>query len=83
MRSPRLSSINSVKCLIKKQSNSPRRIYPSWHVLVKRGIIPEKGQEIEDDEAETRESDGIRCHGHGEAFDGDIVVERLEDIFRD
>ena len=81
MRPSRLRPINRIKRLIQKQSNCPTRIHPRRHILIKRGIIPKQGQEVEDDEGEAGKGDGIGCHGHGEAFYDDVVVEGLEDVF--
>ena len=83
MRSPSLRPIHSIKSLIQKEPNGPRSVHPSWHILIERRVVPEEGQEIHDDEAEAGERDGIRCHGHGEAFYDDVVVEGFEDVFRD
>ena len=80
---PRLRPIHSIESLIQKQSYSPRSVHPSRHILVERRVVPKERQEIQDDEAEAGERDGVGRHGHGEAFYGDVVVEGLEDVFRD
>lgn len=40
MRSPGLRPINGIERLVEEQSNGPRSVYPSWHVLVERWVVP-------------------------------------------
>jgi hypothetical protein len=52
-----LTTVYSVECLVKKESNSPAGVYPWWTILVQRWCIPEHGEEIDDNEPKARESD--------------------------
>ena len=54
-----LTSIHSVECLVKEESNSPAGVHPSWTVLVQCRCVPEHGEEIDDNEAEAREGNLI------------------------
>ena len=49
--------------------------------MIKSGVVPQQGEDVDENEAESREGDGVRRHGEREAFDGDISVEWLEDVF--
>lgn len=50
--------------------------------MVEGGSVPQKSQEIGDDEKETGQSDEVGRHAHREAFDNNLCIERLEDVFR-
>ena len=80
MRSPRLGAVYRVEGLVEEEAQSPGCVDPGWHVLVEGRVVPEEGEEVDDDEAEAGEGDGIGRHGEGEAADYYIVVEGLEDV---
>jgi len=78
----RLCTINRVKGLVQKQTQSPAVIDPSGTVLVQAGVIPEQGQKVGYDKHEARQRNQVRGHAHREQLDDDIGVERLEDVAR-
>jgi len=53
----RLCPVHSIESLVQKESNCPSRIDPSRHILVEARVVPEKGEEIQDDESEARKRD--------------------------
>lgn len=56
-RDLRLGTVNSVKRLVEQQSDGPAVVHPAWTVLIQRGVVPQHGQEIDDDEHESRQGD--------------------------
>jgi hypothetical protein len=76
----RLRAIDRVKCLVQEQANRPGQVYPWWTIGIQGGIIVEHGKEVDDNEAEAAERDGVWRHGHGEAFDHDVGVEGLQNV---
>ena len=76
----RLRAIDRVKCLVQEQANRPGQVYPRRTIGIQGGIIVEHGKEVDDNEAEAAECDGIWSHGHGEAFNHDVRVEGLQDV---
>jgi len=78
----RLGSVNCIKRLVQKEADRPAVVYPGRAVLIERGIIPEKGQEVGDDEHEAGEGDKVRRHARREALDDDIGIEGFEYVTR-
>lgn len=78
----RLSTINGVKCLVEQQTNGPAVVDPAWAVLIQGGVVPQHGQEVEDDERKARQRNEVRRHVHREAVDDKVGVEGLENVFR-
>lgn len=48
--------------------------------MVEAWVKPQQRQEVDDDECEAREGDGVWRHGHGEALDDHICVKGLQDV---
>lgn len=78
----RLRPVNRVKCLVQEQSHGPTGINPRRTILIQARIVPQQRQEIHDHKRESRQRDEVGRHPHGEALDGDIGVEGLEDVAR-
>lgn len=47
----RLRTIHRIEGLVQEQADRPARIYPRWAVAVQRRIVPEHGEEVDDNEA--------------------------------
>lgn len=76
----RLRAIDGVKGLVEEEADGPGIVDPRRAVLVQGGVVPEEGEEVEDDEHEAAQGDQVRGHGHGEALDDHIGVEGLQDV---
>lgn len=53
----RLGSVHSVKGLVEEKADCKGPVHPGRHVLVHCRIVPQHGQEVDDDEAEAGEGD--------------------------
>lgn len=53
----RLGAIDGVEGLVQEKSDGKGEVDPRRHVLVHRGIIPQHGQKIDNDEAKARQGD--------------------------
>lgn len=76
----RLRSINGVKSLVQKQADGPAVVDPRGAILVERGVVPQHGEEVCDNEGESGKGDEVGRHAHGKAFDDDVCVERLQHV---
>lgn len=77
----RLGAVDGVKGLVEEEAYGPTVVDPWRAILVKGRVVPQEGEKVGNDEREAAESDGVGRHRHGEAFDDDIGVEGLEDVF--
>lgn len=52
-----MRTIDSVKGLVKEESNGPTCIYPTRTILVQAWIVPEECKKVDNDESESRKGD--------------------------
>ena len=50
----RLGAIDRIERLVQEKANGKGPIDPCWHILVHCWVVPEHGQEVDDNEAEAR-----------------------------
>ena len=51
-----LTSVYSIECLVKEESDRPAGVYPRRTILVESWCIPKQGKKVGYDESETRKS---------------------------
>lgn len=54
---PSLCTIYCIEGLVKEQADREGQVYPRGHVCIEGRVIPEHGEEVQDDEAETSQGD--------------------------
>jgi hypothetical protein len=52
-----LASIHGVESLVEEETDGPAEVYPRRAVLIQSRRVPKQGDEVEDDETESRERD--------------------------
>ena len=133
-----MCTVHRVKGLVQEKPDGPGCVHPGGHILIEGRVVPQQGEEVDDDKAEAGQGDlkqkgenpppqsvktftqkgNFSCkthgvgsregrsagmvryiprekkggepkgfganlrHGHGEALDHDVVVERLEHVLR-
>lgn len=82
LRPPSLATVDGIESLVQEQAEGPAVIDPAGAILVEGGVVPQQGEEVDDDEHEAREGDEVGRHAHRKALDDHICVKGLEDVFR-
>jgi hypothetical protein len=57
VRPPGLAAIHGVESLVEEESDSPTGVHPRWAVLIESRRVPKQSDEVEDNEAKSRECD--------------------------
>jgi hypothetical protein len=58
-----LSAIYRVEGLIEEETNSPTCVYPRWTIRIKRWVIPQESQKVDNHKAEASEGDLVEVSG--------------------
>ncbi len=57
----RLGAVDRVEGLVQEKSDSKGPVDPRRHILVHGGVVPQHGQEVDNDKAEARQCDLRTC----------------------